>query len=121
MPGTDNVTVWVAAQTGMVAAMSTKETNSFFMMNSLSVEKGQYIGKADCDQHERGYYPENQLVDGMNPGNRADFVRLARVCGPRSEEHTSELQSLMRIPYAVFCLKQKTTLKSTAKPTRTDK
>src|SRR3546814_3444383 len=26
---------------------------------------------------------------------------------PRSEEHTSELQSLMRIPYAVFCLKQK--------------
>src|SRR3546814_5779291 len=27
----------------------------------------------------------------------------------RSEEHTSELQSLMRIPYAVFCLKKKTT------------
>src|SRR3546814_9934089 len=26
---------------------------------------------------------------------------------PRSEEHTSELQSLMRIPYAVFCLKKK--------------
>src|SRR3546814_2261066 len=29
---------------------------------------------------------------------------------PRSEEHTSELQSLMRISYAVFCLKQKTYL-----------
>src|SRR3546814_4005729 len=28
-------------------------------------------------------------------------------CGPRSEEHTSELQSLMRISYAVFCLKKK--------------
>src|SRR3546814_3107429 len=28
--------------------------------------------------------------------------------GARSEEHTSELQSLMRISYAVFCLKQKT-------------
>src|SRR3546814_3418023 len=27
----------------------------------------------------------------------------------RSEEHTSELPSLMRIPYAVFCLKKKTT------------
>src|SRR3546814_5500923 len=26
-------------------------------------------------------------------------------CWPRSEEHTSELQSLMRISYAVFCLK----------------
>src|SRR3546814_2965538 len=30
----------------------------------------------------------------------------------RSEEHTSELQSLMRISYAVFCLKQKTYIKS---------
>src|SRR3546814_3386626 len=29
------------------------------------------------------------------------------VAGPRSEEHTSELQSLMRISYAVFCLKKK--------------
>src|SRR3546814_4727945 len=29
----------------------------------------------------------------------------------RSEEHTSELQSLMRISYAVFCLKKKTTKK----------
>src|SRR3546814_3723342 len=34
-----------------------------------------------------------------------DPVRLALV---RSEEHTSELQSLMRISYAVFCLKKKT-------------
>src|SRR3546814_10640190 len=30
----------------------------------------------------------------------------------RSEEHTSELQSLMRISYAVFCLKKKNTTKS---------
>src|SRR3546814_6969986 len=30
------------------------------------------------------------------------------VDSPRSEEHTSELQSLMRISYAVFCLKKKT-------------
>src|SRR3546814_4420625 len=33
-------------------------------------------------------------------------VRACRA-GLRSEEHTSELQSLMRISYAVFCLKQK--------------
>src|SRR3546814_7589210 len=31
-----------------------------------------------------------------------------KVTFTRSEEHTSELQSLMRIPYAVFCLKKKT-------------
>src|SRR3546814_7093814 len=32
----------------------------------------------------------------------------SRLPGQRSEEHTSELQSLMRISYAVFCLKKKT-------------
>src|SRR3546814_1733085 len=32
----------------------------------------------------------------------------------RSEEHTSELQSLMRISYAVFCLQKKTTIKISA-------
>src|SRR3546814_6019374 len=32
--------------------------------------------------------------------------------GVRSEEHTSELQSLMRISYAVFCLKKKKTIKT---------
>src|SRR3546814_4730784 len=37
-------------------------------------------------------------------------VRLGASKGPkRSEEHTSELQSLMRISYAVFCLKKQTT------------
>src|SRR3546814_1619835 len=34
---------------------------------------------------------------------------LLYTAGPRSEEHTSELQSLMRISYAVFCLKKKKT------------
>src|SRR3546814_16627743 len=35
-------------------------------------------------------------------------ARLSISCSPcRSEEHTSELQSLMRISYAVFCLKKK--------------
>src|SRR3546814_3782103 len=33
--------------------------------------------------------------------------------GPRSEEHTSELQSLMRISYAAFCLKKKKQIRYT--------
>src|SRR3546814_3972569 len=35
-------------------------------------------------------------------------LKAARILDWRSEEHTSELQSLMRISYAVFCLKKKT-------------
>src|SRR3546814_11097720 len=38
----------------------------------------------------------------------ASSTSIMRRCRPRSEEHTSELQSLMRISYAVFCLKKKT-------------
>src|SRR3546814_8131732 len=37
--------------------------------------------------------------------------KLDGFCACRSEEHTSELQSLMRISYAVFCLKKKKTYK----------
>src|SRR3546814_9302136 len=37
----------------------------------------------------------------------ATALRSGRDLDPRSEEHTSELQSLMRISYAVFCLKKK--------------
>src|SRR3546814_2524002 len=37
--------------------------------------------------------------------------------GTRSEEHTSELQSLMRISYAVFCLKKKNTSQTITKST----
>src|SRR3546814_2882303 len=36
----------------------------------------------------------------------------------RSEEHTSELQSLMRISYAVFCLKKKKTISNTSNATK---
>src|SRR3546814_2996921 len=40
-------------------------------------------------------------------------ARKPKVSGARSEEHTSELQSLMRISYAVFCLKKKNHCKIT--------
>src|SRR3546814_4332523 len=54
--------------------------------------------------------PELAVAAGLRtvvPEHRADLVQL------RSEEHTSELQSLMRISYAVFCLKKKTDILQT--------
>src|SRR3546814_2688011 len=41
------------------------------------------------------------------------LLRSAKAKGSRSEEHTSELQSLMRISYAVFCLKKKKIINKT--------
>src|SRR3546814_8852816 len=74
------------------------------------------------ERDSRTRTPENWISLGATmPRARARELRASRMCGvpttetpapsttrtPRSEEHTSELQSLMRISYAVFCLKQK--------------
>src|SRR3546814_10050149 len=56
--------------------------------------------------------PQWQQATGDRP------IQLA-LEGTRSEEHTSELQSLMRISYAVFCLKQKNTTEVTKTETST--
>src|SRR3546814_10697325 len=57
------------------------------------------------------YYDERPggLSDGrVVVAKLFDISRLGPWADKRSEEHTSELQSLMRISYAVFCLKKKT-------------
>src|SRR3546814_4135977 len=57
-------------------------------------------------------FPRPQVRREAEAETDARIVRLAEhgggQAGKRSEEHTSELQSLMRISYAVFCLKKKT-------------
>src|SRR3546814_10220691 len=74
----------------------------FFWCCGANIEEG---------RHEQ----QNPLAHGVGDNN-PDFFRLFRPCraaalqrlaAQRSEEHTSELQSLMRISYAVFCLKKK--------------
>src|SRR3546814_10605390 len=55
---------------------------------------------------------ETAEVDAFDPllwdlENNPPAVTVVGTTGGRSEEHTSELQSLMRISYAVFCLKKK--------------
>src|SRR3546814_3951132 len=57
---------------------------------------------------EDAFLRESTLRRGPTPAavGRAEQAGRLR---PRSEEHTSELQSLMRISYAVFCLKKKQT------------
>src|SRR3546814_1253534 len=54
---------------------------------------------------DHGAGPQRRGQDDADPHHHGP---VAGVGGPRSEEHTSELQSLMRISYAVFCLKKKT-------------
>src|SRR3546814_5740995 len=47
------------------------------------------------------------IVSAMTLSVVVALIFTPALCATRSEEHTSELQSLMRISYAVFCLKKK--------------
>src|SRR3546814_8642486 len=67
-----------------------------------------------CPRDQRAEAPANRigvLFGECFTDNAANiiFTQGGRVEVMRSEEHTSELQSLMRISYAVFCLKKNTT------------
>src|SRR3546814_996960 len=72
-----------------------------------------------CREGARLPHPLFAHLREQTPCRRAhghNFCITLRFVGPRegarrSEEHTSELQSLMRISYAVFCLKKKKTSK----------
>src|SRR3546814_4336692 len=52
--------------------------------------------------------------------DRIELLRLVDAADCRSEEHTSELQSLMRISYAVFCLTKTITLNNVERAHHTD-
>src|SRR3546814_8245213 len=58
-----------------------------------------------------GWSTEHAIIPAFETGEIDASILwavLGLFVGVRSEEHTSELQSLMRISYAVFCLKKKT-------------
>src|SRR3546814_4251139 len=68
-----------------------------------------------CNQHGLPYLGASPIVRGLSDDKHLTKLEAAARGVPtapwalfRSEEHTSELQSLMRISYAVFCLKKKT-------------
>src|SRR3546814_5282672 len=81
---------------------------------SAAADRIHFVGRVPHDEVERYY----ALIDILAYPRKA--MRLTELVTPlkplRSEEHTSELQSLMRISYAVFCLKKKTTIEDHIQP-----
>src|SRR3546814_5913420 len=74
---------------------------------------GLHLGQAPVDvallHLELGDAVAQEATDAVGPLEHDDVVPGSReLLGGRSEEHTSELQSLMRISYAVFCLNNNT-------------
>src|SRR3546814_9184116 len=61
----------------------------------------------------RRYPSANVIIERLDDERGRREIPPGHKAQPRSEEHTSELQSLMRISYAVFCLTKKNRKKTT--------
>src|SRR3546814_3056116 len=80
-------------------------------LDQISRARGQVIptGRVQVIQSsDGGVISKIEVNEGDHV--RRDQLLMTLDSVKRSEEHTSELQSLMRISYAVFCLKKKTTI-----------
>src|SRR3546814_8600290 len=98
---------------------------------------GERGGQGDCIVNKSGRAARALLYDGqvgplgfviaavgrgsrlgfacyLGDGDGSGLFTIGRVVGLRSEEHTSELQSLMRTSYAVFCLNKKKKIHNTS-------
>src|SRR3546814_1258031 len=76
-----------------------------FPVGKGTVQRTEFLQQSQSLPRQR----DKTFVAWLHPliGNAPERIRA------KSEEHTSELQSLMRISYAVFCLKKKTTINIT--------
>src|SRR3546814_3076377 len=72
-----------------------RSVRDYLVQHGVDAGRLQTVGKGFSD-----------LLNESDPA-AAENRRVEVVASSRSEEHTSELQSLMRISYAVFCLKKK--------------
>src|SRR3546814_7760777 len=88
----------------MMASVGVRQLSSFNAKVRDAKAKGQSLGR----RVQTGYDPETgQPQYEMEELDFDVLPQIVVVVDERSEEHTSELQSLMRISYAVFCLKTK--------------
>src|SRR3546814_10355123 len=90
-------------------------TDTLFPYTTLFRSGGLGLGDGQGNRQEAGASDDQ----GQHHGGGGGFLARHQHQGylfPRSEEHTSELQSLMRISYAVFCLKKKTHQNVSPKP-----
>src|SRR3546814_9163869 len=88
-------------EAAFVATRWHRSLNQFSVAHILIGLQRSQVLACDC-------FSVGRAGQGIDAQHMRPLARLTRQAS-RSEEHTSELQSLMRISYAVFCLKKKNT------------
>src|SRR3546814_9931593 len=89
-------------------------TDTLFPYTTLFRSVQSLVDEGKITAAEARVHPHRSLLLRVLLGRADNDPDIGELEGQaRSEEHTSELQSLMRNSYAVFCLKKKTKLKHT--------
>src|SRR3546814_3545447 len=99
----DSPAAWAAPDGRVLVIATAKATDRLVVYDGATGETLRHVGRSGAGEGEfdrpNGVAVVDELLFVVERDNRRVQVR--------SEEHTSELQSLMRISYAVFCLKKK--------------
>src|SRR3546814_10269828 len=92
------------------------DLNAWLPKNMIFVNERAWRGLTDAEREAvqkaaaaaevRGLAMSKEVAESSSKDLASNGMKVS-AGSPRSEEHTSELQSLMRISYAVFCLKKK--------------
>src|SRR3546814_2559544 len=101
-----------AARSGRIVTFGIKPSRPETGYGYIEVEEGAVSQSEATDVRCFVEKPDLRTAEGFFQSGRhywnaGIFLCSAKTLLRRSEEHTSELQSLMRISYAVFCLKKK--------------
>src|SRR3546814_1015214 len=94
----------------IVVDVDTMGDQKAYLQEGMTCILSMYEGVALALQLPRHVTLEITETEPVVKGQTASSSYKPAMLSNRSEEHTSELQSLMRISYAVFCLKKKTTI-----------
>src|SRR3546814_5563323 len=89
--------IWLEAKTAVDNTLRPATLSPTVMSSLFTLRPVRYTG---------GIWSFSTMLSGKKEVTPLELPKYSTPC--RSEEHTSELQSLMRISYAVFCLKKQT-------------
>src|SRR3546814_6386337 len=91
----------------VIEGLAKASCEKVLVLNKIDLVKREKLLELAAALSGLGKFSKVFMLSALSGDGTEDLIAYLAGRMPRSEEHTSELQSLMRISYAVFCLKKK--------------
>src|SRR3546814_8986678 len=103
----DRLAARVAQAADAAGVILLSDIDGLYTANPQSDPDARFVDLVDTLDERIMAMGDARSASGIGSGGMVSKLQAAKIATHRSEEHTSELQSLMRISYAVFCLQKK--------------